>query len=46
VPAALASERVLPFASGDSRKRGPGRVGIERSQRIAAEERRKASGRE
>jgi hypothetical protein len=27
VLAALVPERVLPFASGDSRKRGPGRVG-------------------
>ena len=26
--AALVPERVLPFASGDSRKRGPGRVGF------------------
>src|ERR1700692_2021551 len=29
VLAALVPERVLPFASGDSRKRGPGRVGSE-----------------
>jgi hypothetical protein len=28
VLAALVPERVLPFASGDSRKRGPGRVGF------------------
>jgi hypothetical protein len=28
VLAALVPERVLPFASGGSRKRGPGRVGF------------------
>src|ERR1700685_1262887 len=41
VLAALVPERVLPFASGDSRKRGPRRAGAKTSE--AAVGRRKAS---
>jgi len=42
VLAALAPGRVLPFAPGNSRKRGPGRVGGSNLRRMTAVERRKA----
>jgi len=47
VLAALVPERVLPFASGDSRKRGPGRVGFPAHDRGGAPkgERSRLSGR-